>query len=124
MKPGKPLQRKTPLRAKSPIKRSAPIKAKRKPPKPKDEAAHMARLGAMGCLICGERPVQLHHATSAGFGRLARTDRRVTPLCPFHHLADHGPHDSIHGLGPVKFNEKHGIDLLAEAERLWDESQA
>ena len=124
MNPGKPLQRKTPLRARSTLKRGGPIKTKRKPPKPKDEAAHMAAVALLGCLVCG-RPATVHHVTSDGFQRITRSDRLVVPLCPMHHQAGHDPKASdpvsVERLGHRGFTERHGIDLLAEAQRLWEE---
>ena len=114
-----PLKRRSPLKAKTPLKRGGPIKAKRKPAKPKAEAAHLARVAGMACLVCGARPVHVHHVTSDGMKRTERSDRLVVPRCAFHHLASHGPHDSIHGIGPEAFNTRYGIDLLAQARELW-----
>lgn len=79
----------------------------------------MARIAAMPCLACGARPVQVHHVTaSIHGGRLTRSNWRVTPLCPRHHQVQHGPRESVEALGHSGFWVFHGIDLLAEAERL------
>jgi len=70
----------------------------------------------------GERPVQLHHvtATIAG-GRIARSHKRIVPLAPRYHQHDHGK-QSVERLGHARFFLVHGIDLLAEADRLWKET--
>lgn len=57
-------------------------------------------------------------------GRAARSDRRVTPLCPRHHQIQHGPHESVERLGHRLFFERYGVNLMAEAERLWEETIA
>lgn len=135
MKRGGPLRRKTPLRAKTPLrsiaklKRGGPIKVRPKPPKPAAEAAHVARVAAMPCCVpgCG-CPATVHHVTSDGYKRIARTDRRVVPLCPKHHQVQNDPKasdpQSVERLGHAGFTAKHGIDLLQLADRLWEESSA
>ncbi len=79
------------------------------------ERRHHARVGQMPCIACGRRGVHVHHVTSDGFKRIGRDHMRVVPLCPECH--QHGP-QAIHKMNPAAFNEAHGIDLLAEAERL------
>lgn len=80
---------------------------------------------ALPCLVCGS-PASLHHVTSDGFKRIARSPRRCVPLCPLHHQKVWDPKDSdpssVEGLGHAGFTRKYGIDLLAEADRLWEES--
>jgi hypothetical protein len=82
----------------------------------------MARVAALGCLACGAAAT-IHHVTSDGFKRIARSHKRVVPLCPAHHQIQHGPRDSVEALGHAGFTALHGIDLLAEADRLWEDSQ-
>jgi hypothetical protein len=87
-----------------------------------EEKRHMARVASLPCLVSGERPVQLHHvtATIAG-GRIARSHKRIVPLAPRYHQHDHGK-QSVERLGHARFFLVHGIDLLAEADRLWKET--
>jgi hypothetical protein len=84
------------------------------------ERRHMDRVAALGCLVCGS-PATLHHVTARADapGRLTRSHKRVVPLCPRHHQIQHGPRESVEAVGHRGFYTMHGIDLLAEAERLW-----
>jgi hypothetical protein len=125
-----PLLRRTPLRAKAGMQRRAPIKAKRKPAAPAAEKRHVARVAAMPCLACGWAAT-VHHVTAPiTGGRIARSDRRIVPLCNFapHHQIiyerDAKNPQSVEGLGHPGFYARYGIDLLAEADRLWAESEA
>jgi hypothetical protein len=74
----------------------------------------------MGCLVCGSL-ASAHHVTARAdaIGRLPKDHRLVAPLCPDHH--QYGP-DAVHRLGHMGFFKAHGIDLLAEAQRLEAES--
>lgn len=126
-----PLQRKTPLVTRTAIVRKAGLrpvgkkraKAKRKPGSV--EAFHVARVAALPCLVSGEMPVTVHHVTaSIHAGRFTRSDRIIVPLAARYHLIQHGPRESVEALGHGGFYAKHGIDLLAEAHRLWRESFA
>jgi hypothetical protein len=73
-------------------------------------------------------PATIHHVTGYADrpGRLPRSHQRVVPLCPVHHQKVHDPLASdpvsVEGLGHRGFYAKHGIDLLAVAERLWEGS--
>lgn len=102
------------------LKRGGPIKVRRKAA-PAAEKLHMARVAAIPCLVC-RQPSTIHHVTSDGAQRLTRSHRRVVPLCPRHHLYQHGPRESVEALGHAGFMATYGIDLLAEADRLWRES--
>lgn len=80
------------------------------------------RIVREGCLVC-RAPATIHHVTaSIHGGRLTRRHDRVVPLCPVHHQAVFDPFAnnpvSVERLGHRGFYLKHGIDLLAEAERL------
>ena len=90
------------------------------------ERAHMDRLAQMPCLVCGVRPVTLHHVTGYAdrMGRIARSHKLVVPLCDRHHLIQHGPRESVEALNHRGFFELHGIDLYAEAMRLWRDTNA
>ena len=68
------------------------------------------------CLACGS-PATLHHVTGYADrpGRFSRDHWLVVPLCPTHHLIQHGPFQSVEALGHQGFYDEWGIDLLAEA---------
>jgi hypothetical protein len=76
---------------------------------------HMAKVAEMPCVACGRWPVSVHHVTSDGFKRLTKRHDRVVPLCPDCH--QNGPH-AVHKISHAVFNQLHGFDLLAIAERL------
>lgn len=84
----------------------------------------MARVAGLPCLVSGRRPVTLHHVTGyAGrMGRFSRSHKLVVPLAPEYHLIQHGPKISVEALGHRGFFQEWGIDLLAEAQRLWAET--
>lgn len=91
--------------------------------KPKADRERLNRIAELGCLVCGG-PATIHHVTGYAdrMGRAPRREDRVVPLCPMHHQAVHDPYASnpvsVERLNHRGFYEKHGIDLLAEAERL------
>lgn len=84
---------------------------------------------SLPCLVCGARST-LHHVTGYAdrMGRLPRREDRVVPLCPMHHQKVHDPKASdpvsVEGLSHRGFFERHGIDLMAQAERLWERYNA
>lgn len=91
------------------------------------ERRHMNAVAARGCLVCGGEAT-LHHVTghSDRMGRLPRSHQRIVPLCPLHHqgLGEKAPMlVSVESLNHRGFYQEHGIDLLAEAERLWVETE-
>lgn len=80
----------------------------------------MAYVASLPCLVCGKRPVTVHHVTAGPYGgRIARSHKRITPLCERHHQIQHGPRESVEALGHGGFRLTYGIDLLAEADKLW-----
>jgi hypothetical protein len=86
---------------------------------------HFARVADKGCVVCGA-PCEIHHVTGYAdrMGRITRSDERVVGLCPKHHRCGAPEaYQSVENLGHQGFFRVHGIDLLAEAERLWSESQ-
>lgn len=87
------------------------------------EQRHISRVADKRCLVCGGRST-VHHVTGFAdrMGRVSRRHDRVVPLCPRHHQIQHGPHESVEALSHQGFFDMHGIDLMAEAERLWLES--
>jgi hypothetical protein len=84
---------------------------------------HFARVVEQGCLVCAS-PATVHHVTGYAdrMGRAPRRHDRVVGLCPMHHQAVFDPSASdpvsVERLGHQGFFLKHGIDLMAEAERL------
>lgn len=105
--------------------RRSPIKPSKRKAKPAAVQRHMERVAALGCLVSGQ-PATLHHVTGYAdrMGRFSRSDKLVVPLAPEYHLIQHGPHTSLESLGHRGFYTRYGIDLLADAERLWAESEA
>jgi hypothetical protein len=65
-----------------------------------DGLAHMARVAQLPCLVCGARPVEVHHEGKP------RSDMRVLPLCPRHHRREYGP--SAYHYSPNAFYALHG----------------
>lgn len=119
------LARRAPLKAKTPLKRS-PMRTKRKSSyKPAKIRFHMERVAGLGCLVSGA-PATLHHVTApiTGGRTVTRSDKLIVPLAPPYHLIQHGPRESVEALGHRGFYLTHGIDLLAEAVRLWGETDA
>lgn len=102
--------------------RRAPLRARPKY-KPVALRRHHDRVASLGCLVCGT-PATIHHVTGYAdkMGRTTRDHWRVVPLCPAHHQIQWGP-SSVEALGHRGFYEMHGIDLMAEAIRLADETQ-
>lgn len=119
-----PFSRRTPLKQRKPLSRGKPLRARRKSV-PAAEKAHIARVASLPCLVSGE-PATVHHVTGYAdrAGRFARSDRRVVPLAPRFHLIQWGPKTSVEALGHRGFFITYGIDLLAEADRLWAETNA
>lgn len=116
-----PKQRSTPPKQREPMKRS------RKAAKPIRIKVHLNRVAAMPCIICKKPgPSTVHHVRHkvTRSGTFARDDRRVVPLCPAHHLIQHGPHESVEALHEAGIFERFGVDLWAEAEGLWHGSEA
>jgi hypothetical protein len=91
------------------------------------ERAHLARVGALPCLVCGAQST-VHHVTGYAdrMGRIARSHKLIVPLAPQYHQIIYDPVSSdpisVEALGHRGFFKKHGIDLYAEAKRLWDET--
>lgn len=97
------------------------------------ERRHIARVGQLPCLVSGERGATVHHVTGTRYGPLPpgvprRSHKRIVPLARRFHqtVADPSSRNplSVEGMGHAKFFEKYGIDLFAEAERLWEETCA
>lgn len=86
----------------------------------------MGRVAGLRCIICRKPgPSTVHHVRHkvTRSGTFARSHRRVVPLCERHHLIQHGPHESVERLHEAGIYERFRVDLWAEAERLWQQSQ-
>lgn len=46
---------------------------------------HMARVAQLPCVICGARPVEVHHVISGRFGQRKASDLETIPLCAWDH---------------------------------------
>jgi len=79
---------------------------------------HLQYIASLGCVVCGAEAT-VHHVTSDGLKRISRSHERVAPLCPEHHLIQHGPRDSVEALGHAGFERVHGINLLEWADAAW-----
>ena len=79
---------------------------------------HMAKVAALGCILCrsldiGETPAELHHQKIDG---IRASDKDVIPLCVEHHRGMTG----VHGLGRKAFERRYGLtemDLLEMVKR-------
>lgn len=97
------------------------VKPRASAPPTAEEAAHLAYVASLPCLVSGERPVQVHHVTaSIHGGKISRSHKRIVPLAPRFHQIQFGPRESVEALGHGGFYRTYGIDLLAVAERLWE----
>lgn len=82
----------------------------------------------MPCLVSGKRPATVHHVTAYADrrGRFTRSERLIVPLAKEYHQKVWDPKASdpisVEGLNHQGFFKKHGIDLYAEAVRLWEET--
>jgi hypothetical protein len=112
--------KRTPLRAKrlTPRRNEGRVAHERIKPKEPKEPTYLGFIASLGCLVCG-CPATVHHVTSDGYKRLARSDRRVAPLCCRHHQIQHGPRESVEALGHAGFKARYGIDLLKWADDAW-----
>ena len=75
----------------------------------------MARVAEMGCVICGARPVEIHHVICGRYSSERAPDTKTIPLCVNHHRI--GP-DAIHN-GKESWVAKHGpdTDYLDQVDR-------
>lgn len=74
--------------------------------------AHMARVAALPCLVCGAYGVEVHHET------IPHDDMLVLPLCPRHHRREFGP--GARHYSTRAFYAKHGTseELLARVNAM------
>ena len=87
-------------------------------PKRHRSKEHLQYVAQQPCLICGRSPSHAHHirfAQSKGLA-LKVSDEFTVPLCAIHHSENHSTGDER------RWWQKHNIDPLAIARRLWEES--
>ena len=80
---------------------------------------HLRFVAQQPCLICGRTPAHAHHiryAQPRGLG-LKVSDEFTVPLCAIHHSENHTTGDER------RWWQKHKIDPLDMANRLWQESR-
>ena len=105
---GRPIYQKT---GKRKSKGLAPVSVKKRAHKAAEKAdgawEHMEAVKGLPCLVCGARPVEVHHLPDP------RSDFRVVALCPFHPRREYGP--QAYHYSRRNFNALHGSDeeLLA-----------
>ena len=95
--------KRTALSRKTPLRRTGPIKRKARKPKPHDDAAYLAWVRTLDCLLAPFGcfgAVHPHHAIHRSQGG---TDRDAVPLCFKHHIADwHGHAGEFRGLSRLE----------------------
>jgi hypothetical protein len=89
----------------TPLPRKSSIKPKRKAKQP-GAREWMAKVAQLPCVICGARPVEVHHIIHDRYSAARSSDFQVVPLCLQHHRI--GP-DAIHN-GKQAWLEKYGPD--------------
>lgn len=67
----------------------------------KAESEHLDHISSLGCCICGNSYVEIHHVRE--FGE-KRKHSKVIPLCVFHHRGKEG----IHHLGKKEWRRRYG----------------
>lgn len=78
-----------------------------KPAKPSKAAgkAHMARVAQLACVLCGARPVEVHHCISGRYGQRRSSDMDTISLCLNHHRGPEGIHTN-----KAAWEEFNGLD--------------
>lgn len=86
------------------------------------EAIHMERVGRMPCIVTGNPEAVTHHIMHMTGKRAGRDHRFIVRLTPeLHNMGN----TSVHLLGSEEaFQRIHEVDLVAEAVRLWAETEA
>lgn len=79
------------------------------------DKAYSAWLHTQPCCVCGRYGIEQHHEPPRS--HRGWHDHKSVPLCAEHHRGK----DGRHTLGYPRFCERHGVDLHAEAARLWGE---
>lgn len=74
---------------------------------------HMARVAALPCVVCGGRPVEVHHIREGQGASQRAQDMLTVALCAACHRGPNG----LHGLGTKGFYTRYKrdeLDLLAD----------
>ncbi|MDX5416057.1 MAG: hypothetical protein LPK88_07025 [Alphaproteobacteria bacterium] len=72
----------------------------------KRNPAHLARVAQLPCVICGSRPVEVHHVICGRYGQRRATDEDTIPLCYNHHRGPEGIH-TIRAEWVARYGEDH-----------------
>ena len=101
------------LPSKRPKPRRKSAAASRIKPRRVSDPAHLARVAALPCIVCGAQPVEVHHIrATVGMGQRA-SDLETLPLCHSCHRTG-GAGVAFHA-GPREWERLHGTEreLLA-----------
>jgi hypothetical protein len=98
---------------------TVPARKRRQPKRrrgPARNAKYRAWIRSLHCLVehCSFRPCHAAHTGHDGGAKQKASDYSCVPLCPFHHLA------GVHQLGRLDFERRYGLNLDAEAARLFE----
>lgn len=103
------IERHTPLKQHTPMKKVNP--ARRKVLYLQDFGVHADLVRSLCCCVCGALPPsEAHHVKSRGAGG---TRKDLAPLCARCHRLGHV-------MGWTSFGMRFGVNLEAEAKRLWE----
>lgn len=78
------------------------------------EKRHLSRVASLPCLICGAKPVHIHHVRR--YGETRKHDQ-VVPLCLNHHMGAEGIHTLGKKLWELRYMTQDQM-LTITAERL------
>lgn len=118
-----PLQRRTPVRTKGTLARK-PMRVTPKKPATAQEKTHLAAVALLACVICGSKPVEVHHLRDGqGMGQRA-SHHDTLPLCHVHHRTG-GLGVALHG-GTAEFQRRFGTEreLLAAVREYFSDPMA
>lgn len=78
----------------------------------KAQAQHLSRLAEQPCVLCGTKPVEIHHILEGRIKGRKSGHWTAIPLCPDCHR---GSHNGIHGnQAMLKVNKTTELELLAQ----------
>lgn len=88
---------------------------------PQQDRTYLAFVRSHPCAVCGDwRNVESCHTGPRGLSTRS-DDRSAINLCRKHHRLNN---DSLHALGPVKFEERHNVVIAELREQLNEEYDA
>jgi hypothetical protein len=73
--------------------------------KAKKDPARLAAVAQLPCVICGARPVEVHHIICGRYSQRKSPDSMTIPLCVWHHRGPEGIHQD-----KAAWEAKHGPD--------------